>query len=59
MVSTAPYSKDSDGTISYQGDDTVTEVMVSDQRRLEMNSPENPCLEVWLEMVMMVCTRVT
>ena len=39
MVSTAPYSKDSDGTISYQGDDTVTEVMVSDQRRLEMNSP--------------------
>ena len=25
--------------LSYQGDDTVTEIMVSDQRRLEMNSP--------------------
>lgn len=39
MVSTEPYSKNADGTVSYHGDDTQTEIMVSDQRKLEMNSP--------------------
>ena len=39
MVSTEPYSKNADGTVSYNGDDTQTEIMVSDQRKLEMNSP--------------------
>ena len=39
MVSDAPYLQATDGSIKYQGDDTVTEIMVSDQRRLEMNSP--------------------
>ena len=39
MVSDAPYSQDTDGSIIYQGDDTVIEIMVSDQRKLELNSP--------------------
>ena len=39
MVSDAPYLQDTDGSIIYQGDDTVTEIMVSDQRKLELNSP--------------------
>ena len=39
MVGTIPYQKSQNGDIDYFGDDTQTQIYVSDQRTLEMNNP--------------------
>ena len=38
---TAPYQADSSGAVTYQGDNNVMEVNVSDQRRMSVNRPGN------------------
>ena len=38
---TAPYQADSSGAVTYQGDNNIMEVNVSDQRRMSVNRPGN------------------
>lgn len=38
---TAPYQADSSGAVTYQGDNNIMEVNVSDQRRMAVNRPGN------------------
>ena len=39
MVSTIPFRKTDGGEVFYEGDNTQTEIFVSDQRTLELNTP--------------------